>query len=99
MRQYKCSHKLKVIFSARNLNKFTAAKRIVDKFWSIQEVISTSLVVDNTCGSTINGDYKLNILQNKYSNGNHHLKHTSLTVHFVIMEKTKVLHWIVYYAV
>ena len=24
------------------------------KFWSIQEVISTSLVVDNTCGSTIN---------------------------------------------
>ena len=27
--------------------------QIVDKFWSIQEVISTSLVVDNTCGSTI----------------------------------------------
>ena len=25
------------------------------KFWSIQEVISTSLVVDNTCGSTIIG--------------------------------------------
>ena len=23
------------------------------KFWSIQEVISTSLLVDNTCGSTI----------------------------------------------
>ena len=26
-------------------------------FWSIQEVISTSLMVDNTCGSTIRDHY------------------------------------------
>ena len=39
MRQYKY-----------NVNKLQPENEFI---WSIQEVISTSLVVDNTCGSTI----------------------------------------------